>query len=146
VEFVGANLDRQQLHALFAADGAQPLHERLAALSARAVNVPELTAEWSSTEGRQTVSVRDLSLQNVVAGKAARVSASEVTSEGAFIASVAIGSLGLTDLNFAMAARIYADGAGPVTKTPMQSRARLISLRSACAPEKGRPCTRIDSR
>ena len=116
VEFVGANLDRQQLHALFAADGAQPLHERLAALSARAVNVPELTAEWSSTEGRQTVSVRDLSLQNVVAGKAARVSASEVTSEGAFIASVAIGSLGLTDLNFAMAARIYADGARPSDK------------------------------
>jgi hypothetical protein len=116
VEFVGANLDSQQLHALFAADGAQPLHERLAALSARAVNVPELTAEWSFTEGRQTVNVRDLSLQNVVAGNAARVSASEVTSEGAFIAFVAIGSLGLTDLNFARAARVYADEARPSDK------------------------------
>lgn len=86
LEFVGANLDRQQLSALFAPDGAQPLHERLAALSAQAVNVPELTAEWPSADGRQAMSVRDLRLQNVVAGKAARVTASEVTSEGAFVA------------------------------------------------------------
>jgi hypothetical protein len=110
VEFVGPNLDRPQLRALFDANATQPLPARLAALSAKAVNVPELIAEWSSSEGRQTVSVRALSLQNVVAGRAARVSAGEVTSEGAFITFITIGSVAATDLNFALAAKVYADG------------------------------------
>lgn len=110
VEFVGANLDRQQLTALFDASGPQPLPARLAALSARAVNIPELVAEWSSSDGRQTVSMRGLSVQSVVAGKAARVLAGEVKSEGAFITFVTIGSLAVTDLNLALAALAYAEG------------------------------------
>jgi hypothetical protein len=112
VDFVGVNLDRQQLIALFDPSGHGPLPARLAALSARAVNVPELVAEWSSSDGQQTVNVRGLTLQNIVTGKAARVSTGEIRSEGAFVAFVTIGSIALTDLDFALAARVYAEGSG----------------------------------
>ncbi len=53
VEFIGANLNEQQLGALFDARASEPLDKRLAELSATAVNIPELVAEWSSpTDGR----------------------------------------------------------------------------------------------
>jgi hypothetical protein len=63
IEFVGANLSEQQLGTLFDARASAPLEKRLAELSATAVNVPELVAEWSSPSGRQSVTVRDLALQ-----------------------------------------------------------------------------------
>ena len=82
VEFIGANLNEQQLGALFGARASAPLDKRLADLSATAVHVPELVAEWSSPGGRQSVTVRDLALQNVVSGKAASASTRAVRQRG----------------------------------------------------------------
>jgi hypothetical protein len=107
IEFVGANLSEQQLGALFDARASAPLEKRLAELSATAVNVPELVAEWSSPGGRQSVTVRDLALQNVVSGKAASASTRAVRSEGAYLAMLGIGPVAITDLDLVLAARLY---------------------------------------
>jgi len=107
VEFIGANLNEQQLGALFDARASAPLDKRLAELSATAVNVHELVAEWSSPSGRQSVTVRDLALQNVVSGKAASVSTRAIRSEGSFMAMLGIGPIAITDLDLALAARLY---------------------------------------
>jgi hypothetical protein len=107
VEFIGANLNEQQLGALFDARASAPLDKRLAELSATAVNVPELIAEWSSPSGRQSVTVRDLTLQNVVSGKAASASTRAVRSEGSVVAMLSIGPIAITDFDLALAARVY---------------------------------------
>src|SRR5262249_41127050 len=91
IEFVGANLGEQQLRELFDARASAPLDMRLVELSATAVNVPELVAEWSSPSGRQSVTVRDLVLQDIVSGKAASASTRALRSEGSFVAMLGIG-------------------------------------------------------
>jgi hypothetical protein len=107
VKFIGANLNQQQLGALFDTRASAPLDKRLAELSATAVNVPELVAEWSSPSGRQSVTVRDLTLQNVVSGKAASASTRAVRSEGSVVAMLSIGPIAITDFDLALAARVY---------------------------------------
>jgi hypothetical protein len=118
VEFIGANLNEQQLGALFDARASAPLDKRLAELSATAVNVPELTAEWSSPSGRQSVTVRDLALQNVVSGKAASVSTRAVRSEGSVVAMLSIGPIAITDFDLALAARVYQHPSAVKEKDP----------------------------
>jgi hypothetical protein len=108
IQFVGTNLTEQQLNALFDPRGTEPLEKRLAGLTASTVKVPELVAEWSSSTDRQSVTVRDLALQNVVAGKAASVSTRAARSEGSLAAMLNIGPIAVTDLDFALAARLYA--------------------------------------
>jgi hypothetical protein len=110
IEFVGVNQSQQQLSALFDAGTPEPLATRLAALSADAINIPELIAEWSSGDGRTTVTVRGLSLMNVAAGRAARASAAAARGEGTFLTLVSTGPVALTDLDLALAARLYAQG------------------------------------
>jgi hypothetical protein len=110
VEFVGANLERKQLSKLFDASVPEPLPARLAALSAAAVNIPEVIVQWSAGEDRQVATITGVSLQNVVAGKAARVSVAGVRSEGAAIALVSIATIAATDVNVAAAAEAYAAG------------------------------------
>lgn len=146
VEFVGPNLDRPQLRALFDANATQPLPARLAALSAKAVNVPELIAEWSSSEGRQTVSVRALSLQNVVAGRAARVSAGEVTSGGRSSPSSQSDRSPPPISILRWPQRSMPTGPPAATRTRTPSRAGSISTPSMCAPGRVRPSMRIGSR
>jgi hypothetical protein len=107
VEFIGANLTEQQLGAVFDARASAPLDKRLAELSATTVNVPELVAEWSSPSGRQSVTVRDLILQNIVSGKAASASTRAVRSEGSVVAMLSIGPVAITDIDLALAARLY---------------------------------------
>ncbi|MBV8743886.1 MAG: hypothetical protein JO134_02460 [Xanthobacteraceae bacterium] len=107
IEFVGANLNEQQLSELFDARASAPLDKRLAELSAAAVNVPELVAEWSSPSGRQSVTLRDLAVQNVVNGKAASASTRAAHSEGSYVAMLSIGPIAMTDLDLALAARLY---------------------------------------
>jgi hypothetical protein len=107
VEFIGANLNEQQLGALFDARASDSLDKRLAELSATAVNVPELFAEWSSSDGRQSVTVRDLTLQNIVRGKAASASTRAIRSEGSFVAMLGIGPIAVTDFDLALSARLY---------------------------------------
>jgi hypothetical protein len=118
VEFVGTNLTEQQLNALFDPRAPEPLDKRLVELSATAVNVPELVAEWSSTTGRQSVSVRDLALRNVVAGKAASASTRGARSEGSLMAMLGIGPISITDLDLALAARLYAQPSSIKEKDP----------------------------
>ena len=107
IEFVGANLSEQQLGTLFDTRASVPLEKRLAELSATAVNVPELVAEWSSPSGRQSVTVRDLALQNVVNGKAASASTRAMRSEGSYLAMLSIGPIAITDVDLVLAARLY---------------------------------------
>jgi hypothetical protein len=118
VEFVGANLGQKQLSALFDPGARESLPARLTALSARAVNVPELIVEWSSSDGRQTTTVRDISLQNVVAGKAASVSTRAAKTGGTLINLATIGPIAITDLDLALAARLHAERPGPTDREP----------------------------
>ncbi len=118
VEFIGANLNEQQLGALFDGRASAPLDKRLAELSATNVNVPELVAEWSSPSGRQTVTVRDLTLQNIVSGKAASASARAVRSEGSIVAMLGIGPIAITDVDLALAARLYQNPSAIKEKDP----------------------------
>lgn len=118
IEFVGANLSEQQLGALFDAHASVPLDKRLAELSATAVNVPELVAEWSSPNGRQSVTVRDLVLQNVVSGKAASASTRAARSEGSFLTMLSIGPTAITDIDLVLAARLYEHPAAIKEKDP----------------------------
>jgi hypothetical protein len=116
IEFVGVNLGQQQLSALFDPRAREPLPARIATLSANAVNVPELVVEWSLSNGRQSATIRGLSLQNVTAGKAASVSISAVRSEGALIDLATIGPIAITDLDLALAARLHDERSGPIDK------------------------------
>jgi hypothetical protein len=116
IEFVGVNQSQQQLSALFDPGAPEPLAARLAILSADAVNIPELIAEWSAPEGRQTVTLRGLSLTNVAAGRAARASADAARGEGTFLALVNTGPVAITDLDLALAARLYGQGPAAMSK------------------------------
>jgi hypothetical protein len=107
VEFVGPNLDREQLSALFDQNTREDAPKRLKALTATAVNIPELVAELSLPDGRQTVIIRGLSLQNVAAGRATRVSGSGLTSEGDLVALASVGAIAMTDFDFGRAADLY---------------------------------------
>jgi hypothetical protein len=108
VEFIGPNLDREQLNALFDPNAHEDASKRLKALTATAVNIPELVAEWSLPEGRQTLTIRGLILQNVAGGRATRVSGSGLTSEGDLVALASVGPIAMTDFDFGRAADLYA--------------------------------------
>jgi hypothetical protein len=116
IEFVGPNLDREQLSALFDQNAREGSPKRLAALSATAVNIPELVAEWSFPEGRQAVIIRGLSLQNVAAGRATRVSSTGLTSEGDLVALASVGPIAVSDLDFGRAADLYSAQSPPHDK------------------------------
>ncbi len=118
VDFVGANLNEQQLKALFDPRASEPLDHRLAGFSATAVNVPELIGEWSSPTGRQSLTVHDLALQSVVAGKAASASTRAARSEGSLVAMLGIGPISITDLDLALAVRLYAQPSSIKEKDP----------------------------
>ncbi len=118
VEFVGANLNEQQLTALFDPRASEALDHRLAGLSATAVNVPELIVEWSSPAGRQSLTVHDVALRSVVAGKAASASTRAARSEGSLVAMLGIGPISITDLDLPLAVRVYAQPSSIKEKDP----------------------------
>ncbi len=117
IVFEGTSLARPELAALFDAKAPEPLHARLARLSATRVSAPQLVMEQKAKDASASFTYRNLSLENVQAGRIASGSvesaAFEVKEEDEVAGTGGHGRLTLREIDLAYAARLYAEAGGP---------------------------------
>lgn len=73
IEATGANVSAADLKALFAGEGMQPVADRLSRLDARSIRIPTLTMTQVAGDQTTTTVYRDILLDDVRAGRIARV-------------------------------------------------------------------------
>jgi hypothetical protein len=111
----GSSLSRAEILALIDTKAAEPLHPRLARLSATRVAIPDLTIEQTAKDASAKYRYRNLVLENVTAGKIATGGAEsgsfEMKEEGEVAGTGTHGRLTLRDIDLAYAAHLYTETA-----------------------------------
>lgn len=134
VEVSGSALDREAALALLSPGDPRPLTDRLAAIDARRIAIPELVARTEVGGVAQEIVYRDLALEDVARGQAAtlRASAARFSSRRAGREETgACGAIGATGLDLVAIARLMAEGRTDGQTAP-QTKAREFTI-SDCA-------------
>lgn len=122
IELSGSSLDRAQLMTLFNRKAPEPLAQRLSALSASAVTIPELAVEQAVPGGRQTVIYRDIALTDIAAGRiGAMVSAGGTIAQTGGAPDAVEGTFGpiaVKDFDLVLMTRLYTGTAGAGDREP----------------------------
>lgn len=130
-EFVGSNLGRSDLAAVFAKDGAEPLAARLARVSAQRVVIPELVIEQRTGRQVQASRYRNVVASGVAAGRVASIASEgavlEITGRPEGTASGAFGRVLIEELDLAGAVALYTERS-PADDAPMRPIYRGFSL------------------
>ncbi|HYF52660.1 MAG TPA: hypothetical protein VEA41_00185 [Salinarimonas sp.] len=120
--FEGASLSREELAGLFDAKAPQPLHERLARLSALRISAPQLVIEQKAKESSATITYTGLVVDTMDSGRitsgGAEGATFEIKEDGAPVAKGAHGRMSLKDVDLAFATRVATETAAP--NAPMQ--------------------------
>ncbi|VFU07971.1 hypothetical protein [Methylocella tundrae] len=113
IELSGASISNSDLLALFDAKAAKPLAERLAALSAAAITIPEMTVESKVGAATQKLTYRDIALNSLVNGKAASASAAgasfSLSNPQSGDVGGAYGPMSAKDIDLVLGARILTE-------------------------------------
>lgn len=130
VEVSGSPLDRAAAQALLSSADARSIGERLAAIKARRIVIPELAARSEVAGVTQTVVYRDLALGEVDAGRAASMTAAgarfDSRRRGRDV-NGACGAMDATGVDFVAIARLMGEGRGEGEAAP-QTKARTFSI------------------
>jgi hypothetical protein len=117
IDVSGSSLSEGDLRALFDTAKAETLAERLAGLSANAVDIPEVIVEQKVGDRSQRLVYQRLSLRDLVNGKAASATLAgatfEVSDAGPDKVTGTFGATSVKNLDFAQTARVYTKQAGP---------------------------------
>ncbi len=113
IVLVGASLSSAGLLQLFDPKNAAPLGERLAALTAASIAIPEMTVETKTGTATQTFIYRDILLNGISAGKAAEANIAGISfsildpqtgdADGAY------GKVSAKDVDLVLAAKIMSE-------------------------------------
>jgi hypothetical protein len=124
IEFFGSTLSAADLRQIFDASDPKPLPDRLRAVNAERIVVPEIVAEVKAATLNETVTYRNLVLSGVNAGRVANASAQtisfEVTGGDAGKISGDFGALNAHNIDLVLAGRITAS-----TRDPNEQKALL---------------------
>lgn len=117
IVFEGTSLSRAELMALFDTKAPEPLHARLARLSATRITAPRLEMTQKAKDASATYAYSNIVLENVAAGRIASGTAEggtfEVKEEDEVSGKGEHGRLTLKDIDLTFAARMYAEAGGP---------------------------------
>ncbi len=113
IVLVGASLSSAGLLQLFDPKNTAPLAERLAALTAASIAIPEMTVETKTGTATQTFIYRDILLNGISAGKAAEANVAGISfsilDPQAGDANGAYGKVSARDADLALAAKIMSE-------------------------------------
>lgn len=118
----GTDLGQARIARIFDKAATQPLSERLAALTASAVRIPELTMEQTVGDMQQTVTYHDIEMRDIRAGVISAVAAPRATmridgkKEG--LTTGFMGPITIDDFDTVQTARVYGEKAGPGDAEP----------------------------
>lgn len=118
----GTDLDEATIARIFDKTAAQPLSQRLAALTASTVRIPELTMEQSLGGVEQTVTYHDVEMRDIKAGVISAIAIPRVTmridgkKEG--LSTGTMGPITVDDFDTVQVARVYGEKAGPDDTEP----------------------------
>lgn len=118
----GTDLDQATIARIFDKAATQPLSERLAALTASAVRIPELTMEQTVGDMQQTVTYHDIEMRDIRAGVISAIAVPRATmridgkKEG--LTTGSMGPITIDDFDTVQTARVYGEKAGPGDTDP----------------------------